>query len=253
MRWFLDSPVAKYRRKETRGSSISLEPRGRLNTFVTDQLLEIFLGWEAGRQRSLAVFIKAIDITFDSTVFTKRRRLLARKILVPIARQSNQTFGVPPILATAPSLNTAEAKALEHNALLLVWVIFLTTATKLVAEVVIVFVARGSFLRVDALSAGIGVLAQSTRRVGGHASRTTVADKVALVEQFDQRVLAMACNGAGIAHGSGGVIIIGARGGRIASQAGKEILSQWTELMGAGVEGLCIGHGQSADVRRIQA
>lgn len=53
----------------------------------------------------------------------------------------------------------------------------------------------------------------------------------------------MACDGAGVAHGRGSVIVIRARGGWIASQTGEKVLTQWTEVMGARVEGLCIGHG----------
>lgn len=61
-------------------------------------------------------------------------------------------------------------------------VILFAAAAELVAKVVIVFVARGSFLGVNALPAGIGVFAQSARGGGGHASRPTVADEIAFVE-----------------------------------------------------------------------
>ena len=105
----------------------------------------------------------------------------------------------------------------------------------------------------SAFPPGLEIITECTGRGRREARRSAVTDKVALVEQFDQRVLAMANNGAGVAHGSGPVIITGVGGGWIASQTGKEILSQWTEVMSAGVEGLCIGHGQSADERRIQA
>lgn len=104
-------------------------------------------------------------------------------------------------------------------------VIFLAAAAELIAEVVVVFVAWGSLLGVNALSTGLRVFAQGTQGSGRHTSRAAVADEIALVEQFDQGVLAMACDGAGVAHCSGVVIVIRARGGWIASQAGEKVLA----------------------------
>jgi hypothetical protein len=56
-------------------------------------------------------------------------------------------------------------------------------------------------------------------------------------------MLTMARNGAGIAHGSRSVIVIGVGWGRVAGQTRKEILAKRTEIIGAGVKGLCIVHG----------
>ena len=56
-------------------------------------------------------------------------------------------------------------------------------------------------------------------------------------------MLTMARDGAGVAHGSGSVVIIGFRWGRVASQTRKEILAKRSQIIGAGVEGLCIVHG----------
>lgn len=160
MRGLLNSTVSIDRGKEPWGSSVSLQPWGRINALETDEVLEIFLVRESGRQRGFLVFISdigsTINSTFSSGVSTKSDCLLA---LVPITRQSNETLWVPPVLAAASSLDSAEAQALEHSALLLVWVILLAAAAELIAEVVVVLVARGRFLGVDALSAGNGVFA----------------------------------------------------------------------------------------------
>jgi hypothetical protein len=56
---------------------------------------------------------------------------------------------VPPVLTTASRLDGANPQALEHDSLLLVSIILFATAAELVAEIVVIRVARSSLLRVN--------------------------------------------------------------------------------------------------------
>lgn len=72
-------------------------------------------------------------------------------------------------------------------------IIVLATAAEPVLEVLVVLVAFRSFFACDvSFLAGLRVQAQSAGRILGHAGCTAVADEIALVEQFDKGVFAVA-------------------------------------------------------------
>lgn len=115
-------------------------------------------------------------------------------------------------------------------------IILFPATAELITEVVIVLVTGRGLLRLDTLSAGLRVFAQSAGR--GQASSPAVTDKIAFIEQLDQLVFTVTGDLTGIANGSGGIGVIGVRRWRIACQTSEEALSQWTESIRARIERL---------------
>jgi len=92
-------------------------------------------------------------------------------------------------------------------------VIVFPASAKPVLEVLVVAVAcRRRLASHVTLLASLRVEAQRTRCVLGHARRTAVADKVALVEELDKGVFAMAGYRARVAHSCWSVYL-GSAGG----------------------------------------
>lgn len=75
-------------------------------------------------------------------------------------------------------------------------IIFLSTATESISEIVIVFVIRRGLLGVDTLTAGLRVFAQCAGGCSRHTSRTAIANEAALIEKFDEGVFAVTGDGA---------------------------------------------------------
>jgi hypothetical protein len=94
-----------------------------------------------------------------------------------------------------------------------------------VAEVLVVLVVGIGFLGVD-VATGICLVVgtQAARGCGQDARSATVACKVALLEDFDKGVFAVALYRAGIAHAGGCPGIRRAFGGWVAGQAGENVL-----------------------------
>jgi hypothetical protein len=107
------------------------------------------------------------------------------------------------------------------------------TPAKDVAEVLIVFVVDvGLFGMNIALGVGFFIGSQVAWARRGYSCRATVACKVSLLEDFHQRVLAMALDRAGIAD-AGGLPVrqVFCRG--VACQAGKDVLPKGPQNLGA--------------------
>ena len=115
-----------------------------------------------------------------------------------------------PVLTAAAGLVGADPQALEHGSLLLLGHVVDGAGAEPVAEVLVVLVVRVGRLGVDAaLGVGRGVEAQGAWLVGGEARGAAVAGKVALLEDLDELVLAVALDGAGVTDAGGRV------GGRV--------------------------------------
>ena len=72
-------------------------------------------------------------------------------------------------------------------------VVVLTTATEFVTEILVILVVfRSLVARHAVFLASLCIKPQSAGRILGHTGRTAVTDKVALVEQFDESVFAVA-------------------------------------------------------------
>lgn len=139
-----------------------------------------------------------------------------------------------PILSTPARLVRTQTKTLEHRPLLLKRVIVALAPAEAIAEVLIVFVVGVSLLRVDAaLGVGFRIDAQAARARCGIARGTAIAGEVALVENLNEGVLAVAGNRTGIADASR-VIGIGKLLGRwVAGEAGKDTLAEGAQRLGA--------------------
>lgn len=89
-----------------------------------------------------------------------------------------------------------------------------------------------------ALRARLLIQAQRAWRVGSDACGATIADKVALVEELDQCVFAVAGDGARVADAGCFIRFSGVRWRRVAGQTGVELLTERSEGFGACVKGL---------------
>lgn len=139
-----------------------------------------------------------------------------------------------PIFTTSTSFLCPQTKALEHGALLLKGVVIAFATTKSVTEIVVVFVVGIRLLRVDS-TAGVGSLvgAQGAWASRWDSSRAAIAGEVSLLENLDEGMFAMALDGTGVADTSGVPSTASLCRRRIAGQASKDILPQWTEDLGA--------------------
>lgn len=144
-----------------------------------------------------------------------------------------------PILATAACFLSSEAQTLEHGAFLLERIIITVAAAEPVAKVLAVSVIRLGLLAMDP-AAGVRFVigAEIARARGGYPRGSAVAGEVALLEDLDQGVLAVALDGARIAHASGRPRIRWRRWRRVARQAGKDVLAKGAKDFGAGVNTL---------------
>jgi len=79
---------------------------------------------------------------------------------------------------------------------------------------------------------GLGIHTQVAGASGGIARRAAIAGEVALGEDLDEVVLAVALDGAGVADASGIVRRGGVLGRRVACQAGKDGLLERAEDLG---------------------
>ena len=156
---------------------------------------------------------------------------------------------MPPILATAARLVRAEPKTLKHGALLLERIVVALAAAEAVPEVLVVLVVGAGLLRVDAaLGVCLRVEAQVARAGRGKARSAAVAGKVALGEDLDEGVLAVALDRAGVADAGGIVGIRGVRGRGVAGQAGEDALAERAEGLRAVLDAL----GRVSESRRVQ-
>lgn len=133
---------------------------------------------------------------------------------------------MPPILATASRLMCAEAQTLKHGAFLLERIIVAFATTKSVAEVVVVLVACGCRLRVDAFAVRLWVYTQAAWACARKSGGTAIAGKVTLGEDFDKCMLAVALYGACITDSSGIVRSLGVRWWGVTGKAGEDSLTQ---------------------------
>jgi hypothetical protein len=111
-------------------------------------------------------------------------------------------------------------------------IIFLSTATESVSEIMVVFVVRGGLLGVNAFTTGLRVFAQCAGRCSRHASRTAIANEAALIEKFDESMFAVAGDRARITDRGGSIRVIGVVGNGVTGQTSEEALAQWSEVMG---------------------
>lgn len=144
-----------------------------------------------------------------------------------------------PVLATATGLDSTKTKALEHGTLLLERVVVTFTSAESIAEVVVVLVIHIRLLGVNT-PAGVGlfICAQRAGARRRNALRATIACEVALLENLDEGVLAMALNGACVANTGRSPFIAELCRRRIAGQARKNILSQRTLNLSAAFDAL---------------
>jgi hypothetical protein len=119
------------------------------------------------------------------------------------------------------------------------WIIITLAAAEPVAKVLAVFVIRLGLLAMDP-AAGIRFVigAEIARARGGYPRGSAVAGEVALLEDLDQCVLAVALDRARIAHASGRPRIRRRRWRRVACQACKDVLAEGAENFGAGINTL---------------
>lgn len=84
-------------------------------------------------------------------------------------------------------------------------------------------------------AAGVGRLVGAQGAWAGRwdSSRTAIAGEVSLLENLDESMFAMALDGTGVANTSGIPGTASVCRWRIAGQASKDILPQWTEDLGA--------------------
>jgi hypothetical protein len=116
-------------------------------------------------------------------------------------------------------------------------VIVLLTSAETIPEVLVIRVAlRRLFGMHVAFGAGFLADAQSAGCSRGITSRTTVANEIPFVKQFDESVFAMTGYRARVADSCGIVRLITCGRRRITGQAGEERLSQGSELTRASVE-----------------
>ena len=137
----------------------------------------------------------------------------------------------------SPQTNT-----LEHGTLLLERVIVALAAAEPVPKILVVDVpavlVMGLF-GVNAFLIRLGVHPKGAGAVRRKARRSAVACKVALVEDLDESVFTVTLDRAGIADAGGGLVGGGGIGRRrVAGQAGEDALSERSQYVRAGVEGL---------------
>lgn len=87
----------------------------------------------------------------------------------------------------------------------------------------------GIRVRVDTEAAGL---------LGGESRGAAVASEVALLKDLNQLVLTMALNRARVADAGGREVGRGVRRGRVACQAGENVLAQGAEWLGAILDAL---------------
>lgn len=144
-----------------------------------------------------------------------------------------------PVLTTTAGLCRSQPKALEHGPFLLEGVIVAFAAAEAVLEVLVVLVVRIGLLGVHTtLEVRFGIGAQDAGARGGDAVGSTVACEVALLEDLDEGVLAVALDGARVADAGRGPCVGVGRGWRVARQAREDVLSQGTEDICAAVNAL---------------
>lgn len=146
-----------------------------------------------------------------------------------------------PVLPAATGQMRAEAQTLEHCALLLERIVVARAVAEAVAEVLVVYIGSRvveRLLRVDALGARLGVGSEGARARRGEPSSTAVAGEVALGEDLDEVVVAVALDRAGVTHAGGLVRRVAIVRGGVAGQAGEDALLEGAERVCAGVEGL---------------
>lgn len=127
-----------------------------------------------------------------------------------------------PVLPAAASKVRAEPQTLEHSALLLERIVVARAVAEAVAEVLVVYIGRRvveRLLRVNALGACLRVDSKSTGARRWELGSTTVAGEVALGEDLDEVVVAVALDRAGVTYARGLVRRITVVRDRTAGQA----------------------------------
>lgn len=131
-----------------------------------------------------------------------------------------------PVLSTASSLLSSEPKALEHGSLLLERVIIALAAAETVLEIVVVLVIGIRLFGMNvALGIGFAIDAQGAWTGRWDARRSAIAGEVSLLEDLDKSVLAMAGDGARVAHARRSPTVSSFGRRRVAGQTGKDVLS----------------------------
>lgn len=131
---------------------------------------------------------------------------------------------------------------MEHGPLLLKRVIIALAAAEPIPEVMVVLVVGIWLLRVHAtLGARLLIDAQVAGARGWEARGTAVAGEVALGKNFDESVLAVALDGAGVADAGRVVGRFRVGGWWVAGQTGEDGLAEGTERLGAGFDALVGG------------
>lgn len=135
----------------------------------------------------------------------------------------------------------AEPQALEHGALLLERIVIARAVAEAIAEILVVYIRSRvieRLLRMDALHARIWVGPERAGTRRGEPSRATVAGEIALGEDLDEVVVAVALDRAGVAHACGLVRRITVVWRGVAGQTREDALLEGTERISAGIEGL---------------
>ncbi len=146
---------------------------------------------------------------------------------------------MPPILAAATLLMGPQAQALEHGAFLLKWIIIALASAETIPKVLVVLVLRAGFLRMDSsFGVGLGVDAQAAWGGFREACGAAVAGEIALGEDLNEGMLAVALDRACVAYSGGIVRVLGIRRRRVAGKAGEDGLAQWTERLCAVLDAL---------------
>lgn len=183
------------RRQKSRRGGVWLDPGSCSDAFVTDEMVEVvLLGKSVGQWRiSIFVGFKSVGCLF---------RFL-RRVGRSGSRQTQQTFGMPPIFTTTSVLFSGETEALEHGSLLLGGIVLFSTGAESTGEVVVVLVLfPGEVSSNGALLAGSGIYSQSAWSRGRESCGSAVALEVALGEELNKVVFSMARDAAGVAESS---------------------------------------------------
>lgn len=144
-----------------------------------------------------------------------------------------------PVFAASTCFSSSQAKTLEHCALLLERIIVALAAAESIAEVVIVLVVHIGLLGVNPTSSVSGLVqAESTWACRWDALGTAVACEVALLEDLDEGMFAVALDRTSIADTCRGPVVAFFRWWGVASQASKDSLSQRAENFGACINAL---------------
>lgn len=130
---------------------------------------------------------------------------------------------------------------MEHGALLLEWIVIARTGAKAIAKIVIVNVGFSTgerLLGMYTLLSRIGVRSERAGDRCRQASGSAIAGEVALRENFNESVVAVALDRAGVADAGGFVWRVHVFRRRVAGKAREDTLLERSKHVGTRIKGL---------------